>query len=97
VEGKGSDLDLEAVLRVCRGIGITSILCEGGARLAGSLLRQRRAGRLYLIVAPRALGDGALPAFGPRAEDLPWDDYRRSAPPEAWGDDTLIVLDRKEI
>jgi len=97
VEGGGSALDLEAVLRVCRGIGITSILCEGGARLAGSLMWQGLAGRLYLIVAPRALGDAGLAAFGAHAEDLPWDDYRRSAPPEAWGDDTLIVLDRKEI
>jgi diaminohydroxyphosphoribosylaminopyrimidine deaminase/5-amino-6-(5-phosphoribosylamino)uracil reductase len=97
VEGHGSDLDLHAVLRVCRGIGISSILCEGGARLAGSLLRQRLAGRLYLVVAPRALGDGALGAFGPHPEDLPWGEYRRATPPEAWGDDTLIVLDRKEI
>jgi diaminohydroxyphosphoribosylaminopyrimidine deaminase/5-amino-6-(5-phosphoribosylamino)uracil reductase len=97
VDGDGSELDLRAVLRVCRGIGITSILCEGGARLAGSLLRQRLAGRLYLLVAPRALGEGALSAFGPHAEDLPWDDFRRSTPPEAFGEDTLIVLDRKEI
>jgi diaminohydroxyphosphoribosylaminopyrimidine deaminase/5-amino-6-(5-phosphoribosylamino)uracil reductase len=96
VDGEGSLLDLRAVLGVCRGIGIGSILCEGGARLAASLLRARLASRLYLLVAPRALGEGGLAAFGPRAEDLPWDDFHRVLPPEGWGRDTLIVLDRKE-
>ncbi len=96
VDGDGSRLDLAAVLHVCRDIGIGSILCEGGARLAASLLRGRLARRLYLLVAPRALGERGLPAFGRDAEDLPWDDFHRVLPPEGWGNDTLIVLDRKE-
>jgi len=96
VVGKGSLLDLEAVLDVCRDIGIGSILCEGGARVAASLLRGRLASRLYLVVAPRALGEEGVPAFGPHAGDLPWGDFHRVLPPEGWGPDTLIVLDRKE-
>lgn len=96
VDGTGSRLNLHAVLNVCRGVGIESILCEGGARLAASLLQERIAGRLYLFVSPRALGEGGLPAFGPRAQDLPWDDFHLACRPEGWGEDTLIVLDRKE-
>lgn len=97
VAGEGSQLDLAAVLEVCRGIGIGSILCEGGARLAASLLQTRLLGRLYLLIAPRALGEDGLAAFGPGAEDLPWNDFHRVLPPEGWGHDTLIVLDRKEM
>jgi diaminohydroxyphosphoribosylaminopyrimidine deaminase/5-amino-6-(5-phosphoribosylamino)uracil reductase len=96
VAGEGSRLDLRAVLSVCREIGVDAILCEGGARVAASLLRERLASRLYLLFAHRALGERGLAAFGPAAEDLPWDDFHRVLPPEGWGHDTLIVLDRKE-
>ena len=39
-------------------LGIGAILCEGGAALGASLLREQLVDRLYLFVAPRVLGVG---------------------------------------
>lgn len=96
VEAAGGHLDLDAVVEVCREVGIRSILCEGGARLAGSLLREDRVGRVYLYLAPRTLGERGVPAFGERAEELRWDGYAPALPPETLGRDTRVVLDREE-
>lgn len=91
----GDRLDLHAVTTVAWELGIRSILCEGGGRLASSLLRERRVHRLYLFVAPRTLGEGGVPAF-PDGDDLDWDGFRPSVPPTTFGVDTLMVLDRQE-
>jgi diaminohydroxyphosphoribosylaminopyrimidine deaminase / 5-amino-6-(5-phosphoribosylamino)uracil reductase len=88
-------LELGAVLRVAGDIGIASILCEGGAALAGSLLKRKLAQRLYLFVAPKTLGPGAVPAFPDAAHPLDWSGFHPAFPPEAHGNDTLIVLDRE--
>ena len=90
-------LDLRAVLRVAREVGIESILCEGGARLAGSLLREGLVQRLYSIVAPVTLGSQGVPAFSEHAESLDWHDFSPAAAPQTLGRDTLIVLDRDEL
>jgi len=90
-------LDLRAVLRVAWEVGIESILCEGGARLAGSLLREGLVQRLYSIVAPVTLGSQGVPAFSEHAESLDWHDFSPAAAPQTLGRDTLIVLDRDEL
>lgn len=87
-------LDLGAVLTVAWELGIRSVLCEGGARVAATLLRRRIVQRLYLFVAPHTLGRDALPAFPPDAGDLDWSDMEPAFAPESHGRDTLIVLDR---
>jgi diaminohydroxyphosphoribosylaminopyrimidine deaminase/5-amino-6-(5-phosphoribosylamino)uracil reductase len=89
-------LDLGHVLSVCWEIGIQSILCEGGARLAASLLQERLAQRLYLFVAPVTFGSEGVTAFLPDAGELSWDDFVPAMEPELFGRDTLIVLDRQE-
>jgi diaminohydroxyphosphoribosylaminopyrimidine deaminase/5-amino-6-(5-phosphoribosylamino)uracil reductase len=43
--------------------GVRSILCEGGGRLGGSLLAGGLVNRIYLVVAPFALGADGVPAF----------------------------------
>ena len=87
-------LDLGAVLDACRREGITSILCEGGGRLAASLLREGHVHRLYLYFAARTLGSGSVPAFpGPLAPSV-WEGWRPAEPPAALGHDLLWVLDR---
>ena len=91
-----SGLDLGAVFNVCWEIGIRSVLCEGGAEISASLLRERRVQRLYLLLAPTTLGTGGVPAFPGDADELIWNDFRSAGPPEAFGPDTLIVLDRQE-
>ena len=90
-------LDLRGVLSRCWDVGIRSILCEGGARLAASLLREALARRLYLFVAPVTFGGQGVPAFPDDADSLGWDRYELVLPPEAHGRDTLIVLDRDDV
>lgn len=92
---EGALLDLGAVSRQVRELGLDSILCEGGGRLASSLLREGRVQRLYLFVAPRTLGPGGVPAF-PDGDRLDWTGFAPAVPPITLGSDTLIVLDRQE-
>jgi diaminohydroxyphosphoribosylaminopyrimidine deaminase / 5-amino-6-(5-phosphoribosylamino)uracil reductase len=72
--------------------GVTSVLCEGGGRLAAALLRAERAQRLYLFIAPRFFGEPGPQAF---PGTLPgaatgW----RLAGCGRCGEDALLVLDR---
>lgn len=61
---RGADgaLDLRAGLHALQTAGVTSILNEGGARLAGGLLRARLVDRLAWHRAPVLLGDSGLQA-----------------------------------
>ena len=96
VKTSPAGLDLDDVLRVCSDLGLHSILCEGGAKLANALLQERLVNRLYLFVAPTTLGSDGVPAFMENARDLIWSDFEPAFPPELHGRDTLIVLDRQE-
>jgi len=96
VAASGGRLDLDAVLSVAWGLGIRSILCEGGAELAGSLLQEGRVQRLYLFIAPGTLGGEGVAAFGDDASGLAWDAFAPAMEPELHGRDTLLVLDRQE-
>jgi diaminohydroxyphosphoribosylaminopyrimidine deaminase/5-amino-6-(5-phosphoribosylamino)uracil reductase len=60
VEGK---LDVSGVLEGLWEQGIHSVLCEGGSRLAGSLLRADAVHRVTLFYAPLLLGPYAVPAI----------------------------------
>ena len=88
-------LDLESVMGVVQELGVESILCEGGAKLASSLIRKDLVQRLYLFVAPKTLGPGGILAFGDSGETLKWDNFLPTLDPELHGRDTLIVLDRE--
>jgi diaminohydroxyphosphoribosylaminopyrimidine deaminase/5-amino-6-(5-phosphoribosylamino)uracil reductase len=88
-------LDLEGVLGRCWDVGIRSILCEGGARLAASLLRGGLVQRLYLFVAPTTFGSEGVDAFLADAGDLDWTEFEPACAPRLLGRDTLIVLDRQ--
>ncbi len=54
---------LSEALAALGGDGIRSVLVEGGARLAGSLIEQGVVDRLVIFRAPIVLGEGALNAF----------------------------------
>lgn len=95
VAHEGGRLSLEAVSDVLWELGIRSILCEGGGRLASSLLRDGRVQRVYLFVAPRTLGEAGVPAF-PGGDTLDWSSFRPTRAPEVFGRDALLVLDREE-
>jgi diaminohydroxyphosphoribosylaminopyrimidine deaminase / 5-amino-6-(5-phosphoribosylamino)uracil reductase len=89
-------LSLDEVLAVSWDIGVRSILCEGGSRLAAALLREGRVHRLYLFVAPKTLGARGVPAFAPDAHTLDWAAFEPAIAPELYGRDVLLVLDRQE-
>jgi diaminohydroxyphosphoribosylaminopyrimidine deaminase/5-amino-6-(5-phosphoribosylamino)uracil reductase len=89
-------LDLGAVLEVASGLGLRSILCEGGGRLVSSLLAERLVGRIYLFQAPQVIGAGGVPAFpGPFPEGT-WEGWRPAFEPERLGRDVLTVYEREE-
>lgn len=96
VPGAETGLDLPSVLSVCWELGIRSVLCEGGARLAGSLLREGLVQRLYLFVAPVTFGGEGVTAFLDDAGTLSWDAFEPALEPRLFGRDTLIVLDKQE-
>jgi diaminohydroxyphosphoribosylaminopyrimidine deaminase/5-amino-6-(5-phosphoribosylamino)uracil reductase len=95
VPDRSGEVALEAVLHVLSDAGIQSLLCEGGARVAVSLLRSALVQRLYLFYAPRVFGKSAVDAF-------PFEDAEsaaaqwRLARSRRYGDDVLLTLDRKE-
>jgi len=80
VEASGVSLlvepSLPEALQRLRADGIDSLLCEGGASLAGALLGHDLVDRLVIFQAPLFLGASALPAFG-EVPSLPIAEARR--------------------
>ncbi|MGE0161408.1 MAG: bifunctional diaminohydroxyphosphoribosylaminopyrimidine deaminase/5-amino-6-(5-phosphoribosylamino)uracil reductase RibD [Gemmatimonadales bacterium] len=95
VPSSPAGLAMAEVTAACWDLGIQSILCEGGAKLADTLLRERLAQRLYLFVAPTTFGETGVAAFPPDADSLRWQDFEAVVPPQLFGRDTLMVLDRQ--
>lgn len=103
--GDSGGVSLPAVLASLRADGVCQLLCEGGGRLAASLLRERLVDRLYLVVAPRLLGPAGAPAFswgdqGSRAsrtrEARPAGEWEWIEEPRRLGRDIWTVLERGE-
>ena len=95
VRGYHEGLDLQAVMDVCWGTGIRSILCEGGGVLASALIDQELADRIYLFLAPRTLGSGGVPAFPGPFRPQAWDGWIPTLPGKKMRRDVMIVLDRE--
>jgi len=86
-------LDLASLLTRLSGKGLTSLLCEGGGRLASSLLKAGLVDRLYWFSSPKILGPHAIPALaGLEREDL--GDWRVVVAPQLFGADVLTTYDR---
>lgn len=96
VESGRAGLDLQAVLTLCRDMGIHSVLCEGGGRLGSSLLRQRLVAQLHLFMAPGTLGPGGVPAFPGDGGPIPLDDFHPAGIPRYLGRDTHLVFNRRQ-
>jgi len=87
---------LEEGLRMLAAEGVSSLLVEGGGRLAGALLGAGLVDRFYWVQSPLWLGERGVPA----ATGLPSEPIARA---ERWivverralGEDTLLVLDRR--
>lgn len=87
--------DLAEGLASLRGMGVESIVIEGGGRLAGSLLAGGLVDRFYWIQSPLWLGESGIPAVvgypgTSLVEAERWSVVER----RALGEDTLLVADR---
>jgi diaminohydroxyphosphoribosylaminopyrimidine deaminase / 5-amino-6-(5-phosphoribosylamino)uracil reductase len=85
-------IDLDHALQRLHDTGVRSILVEGGARLADSLLTAGRIHRLHLFIAPHVLGADAVPAFSTAGVTPAWHCVRA----EALGQDALLTFDPPE-
>ncbi|HEX6315502.1 MAG TPA: bifunctional diaminohydroxyphosphoribosylaminopyrimidine deaminase/5-amino-6-(5-phosphoribosylamino)uracil reductase RibD [Gemmatimonadaceae bacterium] len=89
VIGAGS---LEEALRTLRARGIQSVLVEGGAVLAASLIETDLVDRIVLFQAPVILGRHALPAFGHVTRSISEAYRMRPLHSEMIGDDHMMVF-----
>ncbi|MCL5778563.1 bifunctional diaminohydroxyphosphoribosylaminopyrimidine deaminase/5-amino-6-(5-phosphoribosylamino)uracil reductase RibD [Limibaculum sp. FT325] len=67
VPGEGRMIDPAAALQALAGAGLTRVLCEGGGRLAASLLGAGLVDELWLFTAGKAIGAEGAAAVGPLA------------------------------
>ena len=82
-------------LRALRGLGIESLLVEGGGRLAGALLGQDLADRYYWVQSPLWLGERGVSAIsGLPSEPIDRAARWRAVERRPLGEDTLLVVDR---
>ena len=87
--------NLGQALESLRGLGIGSLLVEGGGQLAGALLTSGLVDRYHWLQAPVWLGQDAVPAVpGLPARPLDQAERWRVVERRALGEDTLLVLDR---
>lgn len=95
--------DLTAVMKLLRSeLTLTSLLCEGGGRLAAALLEAELVDRLVLVVSDREVGEAGVPALPgllphPLAPRAPWvtgEGWTAVEGPERMGSDTWQVWDR---
>lgn len=80
---------MKAALDALWSMGVRTVLCEGGARLGGSLLGAGLVNRLYLYLAPRVLGRDAVRAF----TGGPVPGVGRVVETRRLGDDVRVVID----
>lgn len=84
---------LPEVLGRLRALGVRALLCEGGAQLARSLLREDLVDRMILVRSERSLGAGGVPAF-PDGWSGEMDGWSPLGQPEPLGPDTWSAWDR---
>lgn len=87
---------LPEAMEQLRGLGVQSLLVEGGGRLAGSLLAHNLVDRCCLIQAPIFLGASGVPGVTgwtgvPLDSTVPWRVVER----RVLGPDALVVVDRE--
>ena len=93
---RGGGLRPAAVLQALGRRGVLQVLCEGGGRLAGRLLKQKLVDEAWIYVAPRLLGDGARPSVAGVRWGLAEDAGLRVTDCRMVGPDVLIKTVRKE-
>ncbi|MEM1363822.1 MAG: bifunctional diaminohydroxyphosphoribosylaminopyrimidine deaminase/5-amino-6-(5-phosphoribosylamino)uracil reductase RibD [Pseudomonadota bacterium] len=94
--GQDGHLDAHAMLRVLGKTGLTRVFCEGGGRLAASLLQADLVDRLVGFTAGLAIGAEGRPSLGPMGiaalSDAPRFDLRET---RGIGGDILHIWHRR--
>jgi diaminohydroxyphosphoribosylaminopyrimidine deaminase/5-amino-6-(5-phosphoribosylamino)uracil reductase len=86
---------LEGALATLRAEGVTSLFCEGGARLGSALLAEDRVDRMHLFYAPLLLGPEAISPFsGVVSPDLAQAHRWRRIDTRTFGADILVTVAR---
>ena len=87
--------NLQKVLERCWSLGLRSVFCEGGGRLATALSREGLARRFYLFQAPVTLGSQGVPAF-PGGDATPAGlGWASRGEPVRFGPDLLLTYAQK--
>lgn len=91
-------IHLDALTSFLAEEGVGSLMVEGGGRVGSAFLAGGHVHRMRLFYAPRLFGPDGVPAFpGAPGEGRPegpeWIVARRAG----YGDDTLVVLDRRDV
>lgn len=92
-------IDLDGLTELLAEEGVASLLVEGGGRTGSSFLAGRHVHRMHLFYAPRIFGEEGVPAFPGSAaeEDAAWPPGWMVARRAGYGEDTLVVLDRRDV
>jgi diaminohydroxyphosphoribosylaminopyrimidine deaminase/5-amino-6-(5-phosphoribosylamino)uracil reductase len=94
----GDKLDLkEALEKLKSEVGIYSVLCEGGSRLAYSLISEDLVDKLTLFYSPKILGSEGVPMFGGAVGELPQEEKFKLIRSLRFYSDTLLVFIDREI
>jgi diaminohydroxyphosphoribosylaminopyrimidine deaminase/5-amino-6-(5-phosphoribosylamino)uracil reductase len=91
---------LRSSLEALKTRGVRSLFVEGGAQLAGSLLREDLVDRLIIFRSPVELGANALKAFASAPDDFETalgDGRYRVVEQRRFGDDTMTVYALREV
>ncbi len=64
VAEKDGHVDLRAAMKKLGALGVRNILCEGGAGLAGGLMKEKLVDAVAVFIAPTLVGDGLAPIVG---------------------------------
>ncbi len=89
--------DLRSILKDLKTRGVNSVLCEGGGRLAASLLEEDLIDEIFWITAPAILGDNQGKAAIESRRTVSIDELKRFHFMESMqlGDDTMVRLVKK--
>lgn len=60
----GGGVSLRALMKALHALGVLHVLCEGGAELAGSLIRAKLVDEVILFIAPVVMGGDGVAAVG---------------------------------
>ncbi|PIS27798.1 MAG: riboflavin biosynthesis protein RibD [Candidatus Marinimicrobia bacterium CG08_land_8_20_14_0_20_45_22] len=83
-------INLNAALKALTDFGITSIFCEGGGQVAGSLISERLIDELQVFIAPKIIGTGIM-AFSGLLKSLNEAIQLRWSEPVKMGDDIFLI------